>query len=173
MKEIYSWLGTVDASRQTAEYLLKQGYSLTIFPGGIEEQIHTSPGRYDLYMEGRRHGGIIRLALVHGVPLVPCFAFGPPNYFIPIKAAKNLQTFLYKKFRMGIPFVTGRWNMVIPVKGSKLTIVVGKPLNLPRIPDPKDEDLEKYQKQYIQEVKRIFDQYKPQYGNPDDVLQIH
>jgi len=173
MKEIYTWMGTVDASRQTAEYLLEKGYSLTIFPGGIEEQIHTTPKRYDLFMKGRKHGGIVRLSLKYGVPLVPCFAFGPVHFFTPIKAAKPIQHFLYKKFRIGIPFILGRWNLHIPLKGSKLTIIVGKPLNFPRIPDPKDEEIEKYQQEYIHSITKLFNHYKHQYGHPDDILEIH
>jgi len=103
LKEITMWLGGCDASRKTAEWLLENGYTVLIVPGGVEEQIHTEPYKYSLYLKGRKHNGIIRLGLKYGIPVVPIFAFGPPHFFTPSKLFKPLMMLLLK-YRMGIPF---------------------------------------------------------------------
>ena len=59
----------VDAGRKTATRCLKAGYSLMLCPGGQDEQLETIYGRERVYL--KRRAGFIRLAIIHGVPVVP------------------------------------------------------------------------------------------------------
>lgn len=45
----------------------------------------------------------------------------------------------------------------------KLLYVRGKLLGLPHIPEPTDEDVNKWHKVYVDEVVRIFEKYKVQH----------
>eukprot|EP00573_Skeletonema_grethae_P002814 CAMPEP_0201689116 /NCGR_PEP_ID=MMETSP0578-20130828/2756_1 /ASSEMBLY_ACC=CAM_ASM_000663 /TAXON_ID=267565 /ORGANISM="Skeletonema grethea, Strain CCMP 1804" /LENGTH=84 /DNA_ID=CAMNT_0048173643 /DNA_START=717 /DNA_END=968 /DNA_ORIENTATION=- len=65
--------------------------------------------------------------------------------------------------RFGIPtiIVWGRWFFpLLPKKGVKIYIVVGKPIILPKLENPTKEDVATWHKKYIGELKRIYDEYK-------------
>ena len=64
----------VDAGRPTAKRCLRKGLSLLLCPGGQDEQIETIYGRERIFL--KRRSGFIRLAIEHGVPVVPCYCFG-------------------------------------------------------------------------------------------------
>merc|ERR1719395_274078 len=66
--------GCVDAGRSTANRCLRQGLSLMLCPGGQDEQIETIYGRERVFL--RKRAGFVRLAIIHGVPVVPAFCFG-------------------------------------------------------------------------------------------------
>jgi len=172
LREITMWMGGCSADRSTAEWLLTNGYSVMILPGGVEEQIHTSREKYTLYLKGRKHAGMVRLALIYGIPLVPVFAFGPPKFFTPSTTFKPVMMFLLK-YRIGIPFYSGWKGTLLPYPDSKLTVIVGKALQFPKIEKPSEEDIEKYQGKFIEAMKLLFETHKGKYGEKDDVLEIH
>ena len=58
----------------------------------------------------------------------------------------------------------GKWGLPIPLR-RKMVVAMGKPLNIPHIPEPSQEDVDKFHKLYVEEVQRIFDTYKS--TNPD------
>eukprot|EP01126_Amoeba_proteus_P013633 TRINITY_DN1583_c0_g1_i16.p1 TRINITY_DN1583_c0_g1~~TRINITY_DN1583_c0_g1_i16.p1 ORF type:complete len:211 (-),score=36.17 TRINITY_DN1583_c0_g1_i16:176-808(-) len=174
LKEIYTYMGVVDASRATAEWLLANDYSLFVFPGGIKEQIFTKTnGKYELHLTGLKHAGAVRLALKFGKPLVPAFVFGVPYWFRPIPGAYKIGKFLFENFRMGLPLCYGKFfSPFIPIMDEPLTVVVGKPLEFPKVPNPTEEQILHYQDIYIAEIKAIFEKYKEKYSNREDEILI-
>ena len=72
-------IGGVRASQENARLLLDKGYLIITFPEGI---LGISTGireRYKIKRFGR--GGYIRLAIEHGVPVIPAAVKGPQNSF--------------------------------------------------------------------------------------------
>jgi len=68
--------------------------------------------------------------------------------------------------------ITWFWGIAgspIPLK-RKIVMVVGKPMNIPQISNPTQEDIDKYHAVYVSEVQRIFDTYK--HTNPDFVDKV-
>lgn len=60
------WLGLVDAGSSTAHKILSNGYSMQLFPGGIQEQLATDSTQPKIVAKGRM--GFIKLALSYDVP---------------------------------------------------------------------------------------------------------
>ena len=60
-REVYLWLGYVDASYKSAMNVLKYKRSLVILPGGEQEMILAKPGENKLILKNRH--GFVRLAL--------------------------------------------------------------------------------------------------------------
>jgi hypothetical protein len=60
------WLGVVDAGASTAHRVLANGYSMQLFPGGIQEQLATDSNKPKIVAKGRM--GFIKLALSYDVP---------------------------------------------------------------------------------------------------------
>lgn len=90
-------LGGVRACRENAERLLSTGRSVVAFPEGAKGATKVYRERYQVQRFGR--GGVVRLALELGVPLVP----------VGIVGAEEAHPILFKVERMarplGLPFV--------------------------------------------------------------------
>jgi 2-acylglycerol O-acyltransferase 2 len=78
-REMLLWLGCVDAGTRTAHHNLKCGRSILIFVGGEKEQLMTTPGVHQIFLNNRK--GFVKLALEYGSPLVPMYAFGENEVF--------------------------------------------------------------------------------------------
>ena len=55
---------------------------------------------------------------------------------------------------------------------SKVHMVIGKPIVLPKLDDPNQEQLEHHLQQFIQALSQLFDTYKRTTGHADEQLQI-
>lgn len=103
IREITILLGGVDASRSYAERVLKDGYSLSLYPGGSKEIFTTDPysPATRLVLQSRR--GFIKLALKYGTPLVPVYVFGEKYAYDKLQTTSGISRWLLKTFR--IPFL--------------------------------------------------------------------
>jgi len=61
--------------------------------------------------------------------------------------------------QVAVTYFWGKWFLPIP-RGEKLLFVRGEPLGLPHIPQPSNEDLDKWHGIYCDEVKRLFEENK-------------
>jgi len=73
---------------------------------------------------------------------------------------------------MGIPIYSGWKGTMLPYPESKLTLIVGKPIQFPIISDPTNEDIAKYQEEFIKAMANLFEKHKAKYGQPGDTLEI-
>ena len=51
-------------------------------------------------------------------------------------------------------------------------MVVGSPIPVPRIENPTNEEVQEYHAKYIAALQKLYNEYNPQYGNPDIELAI-
>jgi 1-acyl-sn-glycerol-3-phosphate acyltransferase len=87
-------LGGVRACRENVERLLDQGRSVAVFPEGVKGAAKPYRNRYRLARFGR--GGVVRIALECGVPLVP----------VGVVGAEEAHPILFKApGALGLPFV--------------------------------------------------------------------
>ena len=94
------WLarvGGVRACRENAHRLLKKGHSVIAFPEGVKGAAKVFADRYRLQRFGR--GGVVRVALEAGVPIVP----------VAVVGAEEAHPILFKLTTaaraVGLPFV--------------------------------------------------------------------
>ncbi|CAK0850268.1 unnamed protein product [Prorocentrum cordatum] len=74
VRQLMGWINVVLANRNAIRSALSAGDSVAVFPGGIAEMVRTSASSEQLVLQGRK--GFVRLALEHGVPIVPVYVFG-------------------------------------------------------------------------------------------------
>jgi len=146
------------AARPSMNAYLKNGEDCALPPGGFEEATLTSTSQDRVFIKKRY--GFVRLCLKYGVAIRPVYVFGEGRLF------SNVQGFWRNRLalnRFGIPtiIVWGRWFFpLLPKKGVKIYIVVGKPIVLPKIENPTKEEVAVWHNKYIAELKRIYDDYK-------------
>lgn len=140
MQPYLARLGGVRACRENAERLLSLGRSVIAFPEGVKGAAKVFRDRYRLQRFGR--GGVVRLALERGVPLVP----------VGIVGAEEAHPVLFKAYSparaLGLPFlpVTPTFPLLGPFGmlplPSKWVIRIGEPLHLDHLPrDVSDDEL--------------------------------
>jgi 1-acyl-sn-glycerol-3-phosphate acyltransferase len=119
-------LGGVRACRENVDRLLRTGHSVAVFPEGVKGAAKVFRERYRLQRFGR--GGVIRVAIECGIPLVP----------VGIVGAEEAHPILFKWVPPGrpLPFVpvtpTFPWLGplgMLPLP-SKWVIRVGSPVDL-------------------------------------------
>jgi 1-acyl-sn-glycerol-3-phosphate acyltransferase len=119
-------VGGVRACRENVDRLLSHGHSVIVFPEGVKGAAKVFRDRYRLQRFGR--GGVIRVALEVGVPLVP----------IGVVGAEEAHPILFKWIPPGrpVPFVpvTPTFPLLGPLGvlplPSKWVIRVGAPVEL-------------------------------------------
>jgi 1-acyl-sn-glycerol-3-phosphate acyltransferase len=133
-------LGGVRACRENASRLLRHGHPVLAFPEGVKGAAKVFRERYRLKRFGR--GGVVRVALEHGVPLVP----------VAVVGAEESHPILFKAERaaraVGLPFVpvtpTFPWLGplgLVPLP-TKWVLVFGEPLDIgTHPPDAARDDL--------------------------------
>jgi len=101
--------------------------------------------------------GFIKLALREGVDVVPIYMFGNTSVLSVLKHGPLAA--LSRKLQVSLTLFWGKCYLPIP-RDEKLLYVVGKPLGLPHIPEPSQEDIDKYHALYCDEVRKMFEDHK-------------
>jgi 2-acylglycerol O-acyltransferase 2 len=177
-REYIMSFGAVTASRQSIDYVLTEqgkGNAAVLVVGGASEALEARPGSFTLTLKRRK--GFIRVALDHGVPLVPVFAFGENDLFNQVpnptgSLLRRYQMFIMKTFTYSPPLIYGRgiFNYTIGFMPFRrpINVVVGSPMEVPKIPNATEEQLNKVHIQYLEQLSALFEAEKSKYGVPDD-----
>jgi 2-acylglycerol O-acyltransferase 2 len=115
----------------------------------------------------------VKLALQHGCPLVPCFSFGLRQSFDFI-GTSNSTIFAIGRAVGGLPLLFfGLFGLPFgPPKPCQYTNIIGKPLSIPRIEQPSQEDIDKHHALFIEALRALFEATKHEYGEPNISLRI-
>eukprot|EP00551_Chaetoceros_affinis_P004369 CAMPEP_0203671074 /NCGR_PEP_ID=MMETSP0090-20130426/6979_1 /ASSEMBLY_ACC=CAM_ASM_001088 /TAXON_ID=426623 /ORGANISM="Chaetoceros affinis, Strain CCMP159" /LENGTH=427 /DNA_ID=CAMNT_0050536083 /DNA_START=47 /DNA_END=1330 /DNA_ORIENTATION=- len=159
LKHVMGIYGLTPASGSNVKKILnrKDGIdgSIVLYIGGIAELFKSSRKEERLYLKKRK--GFIKIALREGSDVIPVYLFGNTSVLTVLKT--SFLAALSRKPQMSLTYFWGKWMLPIP-RDEKLLYVRGRPLNLPHIPEPTNEDVDKWHAKYCDEVKRIFDSYK-------------
>jgi len=176
-REYLMSLGTIEVSREALQNTLTRGpgWSVALVPGGAQEALEAFNGTMRLVLLKRK--GFIRVALRTGASLVPVLSYGENDLYLAQKGMKRMMimtlwTKLLKKcYGFTSPSAMGRgvFNrncpdpFMIPFR-KPVTTVVGRPIELPRIPEPLPTDVDYWHAKYIEALKELFEQTAPKYG---------
>lgn len=172
MRHVYTWVNAHSIDKKEVIKLMDDDYSPVICPGGVQEvTMMESDDECVLYLKKRF--GFIKLALKYGRPIVPVFAFGIENSFTWISPKGKIMAFLGRKLGFLPMAFFGLFGLPLgPSKPVDYVNVVGKPIVVPKIDNPTDEDLHKYQALFLIEITRLFETYQDEYGRKGHVLRI-
>lgn len=81
-------LGALRASHESADAAFARGRKVVVFPGGNREAYRPFSHRYRVEMGDRR--GFVKLALRHGVPIVPMVFVGGHSGFVVLRDGQRL-----------------------------------------------------------------------------------
>uniref|UniRef100_K3X4P9 Acyltransferase n=1 Tax=Globisporangium ultimum (strain ATCC 200006 / CBS 805.95 / DAOM BR144) TaxID=431595 RepID=K3X4P9_GLOUD len=174
-RELCLWLGVVDASRSTADKVLKNNYSICVYPGGVPEIFLVDPKSKDNTIVLKNRLGFVKLAIRHGAELVPTFVFGEKWFFNVWNPPKSVISFFRKVLKIPVIVFWGRF-MWVPKRlpeGKTFGVVYGKPIPTVQKDEPTEEDIRTVHTLYVAEIERLFEQYKAKFGyDADEKLVI-
>lgn len=149
--------------------LMQRNKALALIPGGLEEASITNNNQSRVYLKSRK--GFVKYALRYGYALTPCYVFGENETYWNIQGQWKTR-FLMN--RLGIPAVLawGRWWCYILPRAKRLHIVVGKPIEMPCIPNPTLMELDTHHKRYCETLVALFDRHKLRCGEGNQELKI-
>lgn len=118
--------------------------------------------------------GFVRLALVSGAQIIPCYVFGNTQCLSVISDERRLLASVSRVARFTFSIFYGRgWTPI--ARRTPLLIVLGRPLRLPLLPagtEPSRAQVDRYHEQFMDSVYRLFERYKAAYGWEDRQLLI-
>lgn len=176
MRHIFTWGTASSVDKKNIEKLLKNGYSVSLCPGGVQEVTAMAtieqPKEVIIFLKSRL--GVVKLALKYGVSIVPSFCFGQRqmySFWVPsfkwVHSLGRKIGFVPMIFAgiFGIPYSQP--------KPTPLSLIVGKPIPVPKVEgDPTPEVLAFYHDKLLSEMERIFNDHKHQHGMGDHKLRI-
>uniref|UniRef100_A0A0K2V3N8 Acyltransferase n=1 Tax=Lepeophtheirus salmonis TaxID=72036 RepID=A0A0K2V3N8_LEPSM len=180
-REFLISLGACSASKSSMTYLLEneKNSAIVLVTGGVLEAMENNKNVMRLVLNRRK--GFIKLAIKHGVPLVPTFTFGE-NFIYDIinnpvgSLLRKIQEFSEKKFSFSPILFNGRgifqYSYGIVPRRKKLTVVVGSPMDIPRDEDPSRELIEETHSKFVDSVQKLYNEYNPKYGDPKMSLVV-
>ncbi|XP_049644125.1 2-acylglycerol O-acyltransferase 3-like [Suncus etruscus] len=173
-------LGLCPVSRQSLDFLLSSrpsGQAVVIVVGGAQEALDAISGVHRLTLRNRK--GFVRLALRHGASLVPVYSFGENDIF-RIKSFKEgtwqyVAQVTFKKIAGFSPcifwgrslFSPNSWGL-LPLP-KPITTVVGRPIPVPQVHQPSEDQVNHYHQLYMCELQQLFEEHKASYGVPASV----
>jgi len=164
VRELTLWFGAVDAGRSNCERLLRNGVSVCVWPGGLDEA--NSADRRDA-VSIRTRTGFIRLAVKHGVPVLPCFVFGELDAVSAVSPLpRAVADFCKKKLRFSTTLFVGRWKSFVP-RRVPFHMCIGKPCAVKQlVPEEAgfDAEVERVHKAYKAQIAETYEKYRTQFG---------
>lgn len=172
MRHVYTWINAYSVDKKDLIWMLNKGMSPVLCPGGLQEVIYMeSPNECVLYLKKR--AGFVKLALQYGIPIIPAFTFGLQNTFSYIVPKNKFCHWVGRKFGALPMMFFGVFGIPLgPAKPCDYVNVIGSPIPVPKIANPTDEDIKKYQQIFIDEISRIFHEHKAQHGMGDVTLRV-
>ncbi|KYN04776.1 2-acylglycerol O-acyltransferase 1 [Cyphomyrmex costatus] len=177
LREYFHSLGACSSSLKSIKYLLSTppknphtGRIIVLVVGGAAEMMESMPGTYRVIIKRRK--GFVRLALKYGTALVPVLSFGETDLYNQIYSPEG-STFRriqnYIRNFVGLPPVvfSGRgffqYSFGLIPKRLPVTVVVGSPVEMPKIEEPTSEEINKYHNEFINHLIKFFNTQKHNY----------
>mmetsp|Transcript_8120 Transcript_8120/g.19960 ORF Transcript_8120/g.19960 Transcript_8120/m.19960 type:complete len:342 (+) Transcript_8120:149-1174(+) len=132
---------------------------LALPPGGFEEATLSCVGKDRVYIKKRV--GFVKLALQHGYNVVPVYTFGENNTYSNVQGLWKFRLWLNS---LGFPAIVvfGSWlNPFLPKRDERgISVVIGDPLVLPKLPNPTREEVTLWHDKYMASLVRLFEEHK-------------
>eukprot|EP00756_Hemistasia_phaeocysticola_P031958 Hpha_TRINITY_DN16385_c2_g1::TRINITY_DN16385_c2_g1_i1::g.58198::m.58198 len=170
MRDVAQFLGLREVSRSVVEKTLREGRTPVVVVGGQSEMFESRAHDPRIRIV-RFHKGFFRVAIQHGVPLLPVYSFGETKTF-DLLEMPAVQRFFKKRIGFPFPYVPyGRWFLPIP-RRRPVTVVIGAPIPVEKNPTPTPEEIDRISDLYFKELEELFEEFKDRCGHAGHSLQF-
>ncbi|XP_073530704.1 diacylglycerol O-acyltransferase 2-like isoform X3 [Phyllobates terribilis] len=167
--------GMCSVAHSSIDYLLSShcsGNAVVIVIGGAAEALHCTRNKHILTLKKRK--GFIKKALTNGASLVPVYSFGENEvleqyHFEPGSWKRTLQITFQQWIGFapciffGQGFFSSASKGIMPLR-KEINTVVGKPIPVPKIMNPSEQQVDMYHSLYIKSLQDLFNAHKERFG---------
>jgi hypothetical protein len=165
ISDLNTWGNIVSCGKSDMISYLSQGINVGLIPGGFEEASIYQRNHHRVYLRARK--GFIKYALQFGYQVQPLYVFGEELTYWQYNFPKSIALWL-NKYKIPATLFIGKY-LFLPDNNIDITVVVGKPIPLPQIESPSNEEVDKYHEIYLKEMEGIFERNKEKYGVSKEV----
>lgn len=166
--DLLKWAGSGPCSKLNFIRLMKLGANICLLPGGMEEQDLFEYNKHEISISYR--AGFIKYSLQYNYSIYPIYSFGEELTYHSVNFKSALS--ITKKYHIPMILARGWFGSYLPIPTIKLITIIGKPIKLPLINNPTNEDIEYWHSVYINSVQSLFDKYKIIYGNCNEDTKL-
>lgn len=163
------WGACTPATKQDMKRLMASGVPFGILPGGSDEVAVHEFGGENVYINSRR--GFIKYGLEYGYAAIVCYTFGENDQYHSARCLRSVNLWLVQRFGFVLPFFWGKLCFPLLPKGGGLNTVYGDVLQLPKIPNPSEEEVVRWHARYVEALQAVFDAHKARFGYADRKLR--
>ena len=158
IRELLLLLGAREAAQETLDRALRSGRSVGLSTGGVWEQLHTSHEQEALSLLPNL--GFVRLAMRHGVPLVPTYAFGENALYKDARLRHGLARVAGAQAARRLPLATGRLGGHSRTRLTMCTPWADLFRRVHPTPTRRDAEVVAVLHRWLREMRRLFDEHK-------------
>lgn len=158
--------GCIDASRPVLERAIHRGENVMLLPGGIDEMNLTDWRSNDTKLVLLDRKGFVKLAIEHGMDIVPSFCFGEKYIHRTVQLPRFVRAFL-RPFRLSGTLLKGRGPTFMGFLDPPLGYVWGTPIRVKAQKPVEPAYLDEVHGQVVEAVKGIFERHKARFGYSD------
>jgi len=168
VREMTLLFGAVDASKSNVERHLRHGANICVWPGGLDEA-NTADSAVSGAVTLRTRSGFVRLAVKHGVAVLPVFVFGELDAVSAVPTLpKPLAAWLKRTLRVSSNVFLGRYYSFMPQR-VPFHMVLGKPIHVAAngagMPsDAFEAEVQRVHAAYKAELQRVYDEHRERFG---------
>eukprot|EP00995_Heteronema_vittatum_P013601 NODE_981_length_1113_cov_303.450188_g679_i0.p1 GENE.NODE_981_length_1113_cov_303.450188_g679_i0~~NODE_981_length_1113_cov_303.450188_g679_i0.p1 ORF type:complete len:340 (-),score=89.73 NODE_981_length_1113_cov_303.450188_g679_i0:93-1055(-) len=166
--------GVAPATKTQFVNSLKRKQSVLLVPGGVKEMLMCAPNEAEIHI-CVKHKGFLRIALEHGVPVHPSFAFGCNDLYAMLPFVAYLNRLTYRLSGIPLPPVyTSSTHYWLPWSANlPVGLVVGQPLAVSKVENPTAEMVDALHQEYCTALMALYEKHKAAYNHGHRKLVLH
>lgn len=171
IRELSLALGGCPSSVDGLNYVLSRpGNAVALVVGGASESLESRPGTYKIILKRRK--GFVKLALMHGAPLVPVISFGETDVYDQVQNPegsflRRAQEFCRRVTGIAPVALLGRglfqYSFGVVPQRRPITTLVGTPIPIQKVPEPTEEQINELHQKFTEELTALFETKKHLY----------